>query len=140
MNKARALCLIVVVALGLAAPAAASAWTVKVNANLGCVGRPGPVRWGTANSFTGLVSLNQAQTELSISGWLLNSCPGGRASVYMSWYEGNPAICVMWGVGCYNANDGTAGTITRIVAVGASHPIRLADPSNITVTVCSTYR
>jgi hypothetical protein len=142
MKKARALCLMAALAVVLAVPGASFAWTVKhVTANLSCVGRRGPAVWGRANSFTGSVHLNPQQTVLSITGFLLNACPGGRASVWLSWYEGTPALCLVWGYGCYNSYEKpTAGFPNRIVRIVARHSIPLVNPSGIAVTVCSTYR
>jgi hypothetical protein len=125
MKTRHALCVIAAVAVALSLPASASAWTKHVRVSQNC------------NSFQGSVTLNQAQTRLSISG-KLHGCRGGQASVWLQWYEINPFVCIMFGEGCHNAKDGTARA-GQTVRVGKSHSIPLVRPSNITVTVCSNY-
>jgi hypothetical protein len=131
MKIRRALCVIAVLAVGVSVPSTAFAWTKPVRVSQGPRGNP-------CNWFHGSVTLNQAQTRLSISG-TLHGCRGGQASVWLQWYEINPFVCIMFGEGCHNAKDGQVRA-GRTVAVSKSHAIPLVRPSNITVTVCSNYR
>jgi hypothetical protein len=129
MKRKCALFVTVFLTTAIMAPSAAFAWTANgVRASERC------------GAFTGgQVSLNTGETVLSIKGALHNTCPGGQTSVWLSWYEGSPVLCIEWGVGCYNAEDGVAGP-NMTVRVSKSHRIILANPGYITVTVCSNYQ
>jgi hypothetical protein len=144
MKRACVLCATAALTVGLAAPGAASAWTVKqVNANVGCGSRAAP-GWGrpSSNSFEGTV--RRIGSTVSLSGWLWNRCPGGgNAQVWVSWWGFDPVLLLAGpsALSWYNTKVGpTAGVENRIVQIGGSNGFRIARPSGLTVTVCSTYR
>lgn len=103
---------------------AALAWDKPVRATQRC------------GTFSGSVSLNQAQTQLAIAGTVHNSCRGGQTSVWMSWDVGVPLLIDQY----HNAKEAVAAPLTSVrINPRHVHSILLANPGYITVTVCSNY-